>query len=333
MLQMESITMIDTDFDLSEIDGHIYGAGIVPCAFNDDGKMCFLLGKERFIQHWKGSLQWSGFEGGRKENETVEQTAAREFVEESMGVVPVGADGQYRTRLAIAGMLERKEYCCKLVLCIKQRTQHSARRHPRYHVTYLVETPFSADMPHEFATERLNFVRVQDEVHSMTRFKRYLNQRSMLCEGVRTMDGMVVDELLSVKETDSWYTLAYRTSKGNQTAILHKSCRNMVYFEWFRAKRHVMDGLCYMRSKLSLFVNDTSIPKSSDFHRIQFNNDVIEKICIQWWCVDDLVHMLQNEGCHGRERLRPYFMPVADRLVREMRSCASAHVPRIDGLG
>ena len=64
------------------------GAGIVPVARAPDGDLRVLLGRERFLPQWKGSCRWSGFEGSRKEGETLLQTAVREFSEESLGVAP-----------------------------------------------------------------------------------------------------------------------------------------------------------------------------------------------------------------------------------------------------
>jgi 8-oxo-dGTP pyrophosphatase MutT (NUDIX family) len=49
----------------------------------------FLLGQEKYNKSWpQGSMKWSGFGGIVKQNESIERGAAREFVEETLGVIP-----------------------------------------------------------------------------------------------------------------------------------------------------------------------------------------------------------------------------------------------------
>jgi hypothetical protein len=74
----------------AEIKGVVVGASItcfcIDPAFN---RVYFLLGKERHNYRWPaGSGKWSDFGGGVTGEETgAEETAAREFVEETLGVV------------------------------------------------------------------------------------------------------------------------------------------------------------------------------------------------------------------------------------------------------
>ena len=86
------ILIHDTYFDIETIREKVVGGGILPVCRNSEGKLMMLLGKERYISHWRGSLKWSGFEGGKKNDEEIEKIAAREFVEESLGVVALSED-------------------------------------------------------------------------------------------------------------------------------------------------------------------------------------------------------------------------------------------------
>lgn len=52
--------------------------GIIPYSFDDEGKDVVLLGKER-------GAKWSPFAGGLEANETLQEGAVREFVEEING--------------------------------------------------------------------------------------------------------------------------------------------------------------------------------------------------------------------------------------------------------
>ena len=59
--------MNDKNLSLLDLESKIVGGGVIPvCIVN--GEVKILLGKERYINHWRGSLKWSGFEGGRKFN-------------------------------------------------------------------------------------------------------------------------------------------------------------------------------------------------------------------------------------------------------------------------
>lgn len=62
------------------------GAGVLPWSINDEGKIVLLLGQEE-KGNFKGAGTWCGFGGSRNEGENEVQTAAREFMEESMALI------------------------------------------------------------------------------------------------------------------------------------------------------------------------------------------------------------------------------------------------------
>ena len=143
------ILMWDTQVNYENIRNDVLGAGIIPVSVNPDGEIVLLLGKERHVLHWKGSLKWSGFEGGRKLHEDVEHAAAREFVEESLGVAPLNGDTAVA---AIAEQLRRGEYVARITLCIVNGSAETHAR--RYHVTYLAETPYNPEIGVSFQCRR-----------------------------------------------------------------------------------------------------------------------------------------------------------------------------------
>lgn len=66
----------------------IKAAGVLPYSKDATGKTWFLLGRERPNENWGiDSSSWSEFGGSMDKNETPEEGAAREFFEETMGVV------------------------------------------------------------------------------------------------------------------------------------------------------------------------------------------------------------------------------------------------------
>ena len=66
----------------------IKAAGVLPYSKDADGRAWFLLGREKPNASWGiDSSSWSEFGGSLNDGETVEEGAAREFFEETMGSV------------------------------------------------------------------------------------------------------------------------------------------------------------------------------------------------------------------------------------------------------
>jgi ADP-ribose pyrophosphatase YjhB (NUDIX family) len=61
-------------------------AGVLPYAYDADGKLLLLLGREAHIEGWADADMWSDFCGSPKPGEAPLDAAAREFREETMGV-------------------------------------------------------------------------------------------------------------------------------------------------------------------------------------------------------------------------------------------------------
>ena len=68
-----------TRFDEDSIERHGAAAGVLPFTVTNNGEVYVLLGRERFVQSWRGRRRWSGFEGSRHPGETMDETAVREF--------------------------------------------------------------------------------------------------------------------------------------------------------------------------------------------------------------------------------------------------------------
>ena len=177
--------MNDVQYNFDEIKDQVIGAGMLPIAMDSAQKPMILLGKERYVSHWRGSLKWSGFEGGRKCGETVEYTAAREFVEESLGCIPCPDIGDATTDMisGIVNMLQAGKYFARIILCIL----HADSVQKRYHVTYLVEVPYSDDYVEDFKRKRQCFVDLSNKSEQLHRTIELLD-RSLPTEDLSSMD-------------------------------------------------------------------------------------------------------------------------------------------------
>ena len=121
------------------------GRGILPVAKDEQGRTCFLLAKEQHVPYWRGSHKWSAFEGGRHTGESIEETAIREWTEESVAsVLPLTID-----------MLKNKDYICRYTLnVIQNRKVCQLSMNNKYHVTYAMEIPYSEEYASIFERKR-----------------------------------------------------------------------------------------------------------------------------------------------------------------------------------
>jgi len=123
-------------FDDERIARHFIGAGVIPVATHPvTRERVVLLAREGKHHNYRGSLKWSGFEGGRRADETVRETALREWREESLGCVP-GVEGAVPL--------------CEIVINVKESLESAVEK---YHVTQVHEVVYD-DYPAKFSSER-----------------------------------------------------------------------------------------------------------------------------------------------------------------------------------
>lgn len=126
-----------------------HGAGILLYMTRvEEGKteIEFVLGQEDYAPGWAQGGCWSAFEGGRKDDEAVERTAAREFVEETAGSIAING---CRTVADIETMLVRRQYALKITV-----NRASASKEARLHVYYVVRIPWGTPTAVYFRTVR-----------------------------------------------------------------------------------------------------------------------------------------------------------------------------------
>ena len=134
----------DATFSDENVKNNTIGCGILPVAKNDKGQTCFLLAKEQHVPYWRGSHKWSAFEGGRHIGESIEETAIREWTEESVdSILPLTTD-----------MLVNKDYVCRYTLNVIQNKKTTLQNSSKYHVTYAVEIPYNEEYTSIFKKNR-----------------------------------------------------------------------------------------------------------------------------------------------------------------------------------
>lgn len=137
----ERITILRTKEDDVPI-GKVIGASLLCYAVDPTWSLVyFLLGKERKILRWRaGSERWSDFGGSTGGNKSAEDTAAKEFLEETLAVVKYfDHDTVPRSQCDdIAASLKAGDYTFKLVFTFPG-SEHCASRS---YVTFVKQIPW-----------------------------------------------------------------------------------------------------------------------------------------------------------------------------------------------
>ena len=139
-------------------DGLVLGAGVLPITFDQNGELCFLLGREHYVAGWQGSETWSAFEGGSKTtDDDVYHTAAREYIEESLAVL---CDNicTHETIAGVAQALREHDYLFRVTMQLAAPKRSSNKS--RYHVTFVVYFPYHDGLVHQFSEQRAKLLNV-----------------------------------------------------------------------------------------------------------------------------------------------------------------------------
>lgn len=302
------IPLRDTTFDFDAINNQITGAGILPVSVDEHGEFRILLGKERYINHWRGSLKWSGFEGGRKMGEAIEWTAAREFIEESIGVVSI--EGALPTINSVAKYVVDQKYIARIVLCIVHGDNNPERR---FHVTYMVQVPHDTDYVSRFNGRRRIVTELQHRHQQMTRLFEQVrgmpneidNPHIMAIVHVCLEEEGVVIEIID----DNGFTKKEKVAMSPAEADVYMrwhACRNEFTWECDRV-RHLCPQIVVTERNACNVIQHARI-----------NEDFIEKQYVRWWTVAELKSVLHNGGFLNTEFFRAYFLPVLQRAIQQL---------------
>ena len=302
-----------SDFDAESIERFGSGAGIIPLARAPSGEYHMLLGRERFLPSWKGSCRWSDFGGGRKQGETLLQTAVREFSEESLGIVEDVA--MLRRRL------EDKDYWIRVVLRIHSDT---GKRVERYHCTYVLEVPWCPSMVESFSIRRRDMETLDNIAKEMDRlFPEFAmvdgrdvelgsvckaEERIMLFRHVSDSSDLPEESEEWAADSSGWQVLGLPHSHPYAHRIrLWEAMRT-------RAESMLVDHPC-LRTKIG--------PISKRLQMLSVLPDYLEKDQVRWWSSLDLRRVLDQKGFLGNDCFRPYFLPVLQTVLHTLSEYSS----------
>lgn len=300
-----------TKFREEDIERYGMGAGVIPFAYDDKGTLHFLMGRERWLPQWKGSCRWSGFEGSRKDTESLLTTATREFVEESLGVVCDGPTTYKR--------LNERSYWIRVVLKIQNE-----RCGERYHTTYLLPIEWDPSIPNRFHSKRL----AVENVDRIVQEWKYMRPKLL---------GDMGDEVGPITPVAFQTTAVVRLTR-NAPCILrspwelkqHNPDEISAIVSGQDAKE--LDHWSNVRNRLTRSLEHCDhecLQVRRDAHwnivqDVRVIKDHLEKDQVRWWTVDDLHSVLDGRGQFGVDRFRPYFLPVLQTILQEVPSLASS---------
>ena len=302
-----------TSFDHEEVDRLVIGAGIIPIT-KINGEYNLLLGKERYINHWRGSCKWSGFEGGRKSNEDIQETAAREFIEESLCSISFCSEKPNLKN--ITHFLKNKQYFTCITLCII----HTEPLEKRYHVTYVVEIPNSTNICDDFIFFRKKLVDLQSKSTMIEKVSdKFPNEYPFLKENMIFNDQCITAitnikicpfNFLHIEYIDDigWHTVKYPE--------INDDIRS--YVEWFKLRQDLNEDFEEVVSNIDLHCVNVTKNSLNTIIKLNINEEYIEKQLIEWWPVSKLKKVIENGGFLENEMFRAYFIPVLERALSEV---------------
>lgn len=293
------------EFDESSINEFCSGAGIVPLSVNPrDGRVCLLLGRERWIHSWRGSCRWSGFEGSRNVGESVLITAARECAEESLGCIDM-----LSTVDRIHEVLLKRNYWRRIVLRNSPPLALS-----RYHCTYIVPVPWMEDVSDRFEQLRRDIEYLANLVQEWS----YLRPYPLGCATDAVGDLLCTDESVTITREKSiimsapWFICTEDPSLMRATYTQPDLVRQIKWWRVLRERitRALVDHPCVV------------VTRDRRWNHVQavcILREHVEKDQMRWWSVDDLHDVIERRGVLDSHRFRPYFLPVLQTILTEIR--------------
>ena len=320
-MRLQNIPIELTYFDQDDIAINALGAGIIPVSVDSHGDIYVMLGKERFIPHWKGSLKWSGFEGGRKGNESFERTASREYFEESLGVIKILGLTDVNVD-SLANFLKEDNYVTKFTLSIV----HNVNDSPRYHITYIVQVEHDLSVPEIFETKRQHLIELQNMIYLCDTNKTNLfkNTTFIVPGTVYETDQGLEERILgitSIVKVKNKIHTTFVTVKGIRF-VTHSSEDDLKFQEEYEIYLNKIRLIHYQFLRCLQIGCEKCMCYTSDsfgiIQNISIIEDFVEKQFISWWKLDELREVLKNGGFIRTEFFRAYFLPILQVTLEEL---------------
>lgn len=310
---MEALKLTRSTFEHSEIERCGLGGGFIPVAEDGNGNFQVLLGRERFVSHWKGSCRWSSFEGSRKDGESLSDASIREFCEETMCLL----HSHEETKKIVV----ERGFWIRIVMKIM-----SERRLERYHSLYVVRVPYDPALPGRFSNLRMQIEQIdrlqQDMQLNLPDFLRGVGEIGEICSDE---DGtQMLSEFAPSCANGGWS----QVHGGYLTNYVSECQRRLLAFANLRERLGSAINNCEHAC-----VRVSRGERWGELQHITIDPDYLEKDLIRWWSVSELQEVLNGRGSAGTVRFRPFFLPVLQTLLEELTALTNREdPPKRDGV-
>ena len=294
--------------------------GCCPGASSPEGEVAILLGREACVQ----SRRWAPFEGSAKPGETCEQGAAREFVEESLGLIkfaePCGMDTPFVNVQQAAAALEIGAFSHRVQLRYPLRPRPTSVKEA---TTLMARVPYDPGLETRFVTIRMQLIK-------LSRFSTTLHKLRLRVESPASLYGRgvniggrqmrVLDVLHMSDFRRSLAGVSFEASVRcvDPTSPEHRrfiriglqlsyaTCLyTVIYFVHlavFRSLVSTADGI------LKQILQHPAVRIVWDEHGeicgLRVNSDYLEKDRVRYWSREDLCEMMDARGHFKGELFR-----------------------------
>jgi hypothetical protein len=300
------------------------------------------------IRRTRRTHRWCDFGGRIEPGETIEEAAAREFFEETLGLVctdscrrsahrdaamgsvDVGArPGTHGVddRRALAADLAAGRYALRVCTCLNHGAAENVPR--RYHVTFVKRIPWTPSVV-------LQFARLRSELAAVARTRRH--QQSSACINVAGNDASITAAAAVAIDgaqcgtTGDGLTSTPCDAMGRRLAVNNRGATmaaDNADRRSYRAggvqgshndqrRRHHSDTSDARNAEdrdvayecfAECYDSDEPAARAAIDSDGRVRDEYIEKDYLQFWSVRRLRQALDNGGCFRREHLRPLFLP------------------------
>ena len=317
----------------------LVGAGILCFAWNPlDHNWYVLLGRERYVPGWRqGSCRWADFGGGAHNDENAEETAAREFVEETCNVVPFfkwdkddkSKSGRCMSSTDIIHALQENSYASKLVVFRKNGK--------RKQVLFMKQINFDAGLPLKFEKVRSVLDVIAKRSALVTQLQDRLPKRHPFLRNgmIRKTDDEyeIVDDITGVHFDGKDLKVDCTIEKP-----LHGVIKDVQYVLKMNRNDvgHAKDYVCWFDEFQQLLEAYKTLPlqlkQHPAFHiqrwkhhivKITVNPDFLEKDMIGWWRVNDLKKIVGLSYSVDRDQQKRKLQQFRPHFLQQLKLCLS----------
>lgn len=281
----------------------LQGSGIL-CWTQDPttNQIYFLLGKETEQQHYRRNHRnkmkgWCDFGGCNKrfhaesEGETAAQTAGREFVEETCGMVPLLACSPHQTNIkTVQTALLQGQF--DFVITTK------ANKGKRRYVCFVCKVPWDTDLPLKFTNMRTLLSRLYHDVCEVHRLHKQIpHSPPYFRPGMTTGNAMIraVQDIVWDSK-DGRLQLLMETQQEHQDPTLDWHSFTLdgndrfvnTYINWVKGRQKMLRMYLNLPLEVRHHPSMRVMYKYGNIYNLSINPDFLEKSELRWWSLAEL---------------------------------------------